>query len=91
MIRADSLTNDLDVEGEYMTEQAMIDLGWSEFFNWNLFFWKLDPLRYSITINTVMDITQCNWKISRGLLAPRLKIKAVKEEARKNPRTLMRP
>ena len=33
MIRADSLTNDLDVEGEYMTEQAMIDLGWSEFFN----------------------------------------------------------
>ena len=44
MIRADSLTNDLDVQGEYMTEQAMIDLGWSELFNWNhLFLGNLTP------------------------------------------------
>lgn len=33
MLRADSLTHDLDIEGEFVTEQTMKDWGWSEFFN----------------------------------------------------------
>ena len=85
------LQNVLDVEGEFLTEQQMVeDKGWSEYFSHHYMNVFGSPFycpfeHYSCTVIPHLDPVNCG----RETLL-RLKIKAIKEDARANPKVLMR-
>ncbi len=41
LIRADSLQNDLSVEGEFATEETMVEWGWNPFLVFDFTLWFL--------------------------------------------------